>query len=325
CEIGEILMEKARQGVEVRLLYDDVGSWKLKRSFISRLRKAGVRVHCFMPVVFPWLSSRMNYRNHRKIIVIDGKVGYTGGMNIADRYMQGTKKIGKWRDTHLRLEGGAVHMLQVTFVTDWFFATKENLFSLIENYLTNPVSIEGGVSVQIATSGPDSNWASIMQGFFTLIARATHHIYISTPYLIPNRPILTSLKAAALSGVDVRIMLPENSDSRLAHWATRSYITELLEAQVKLYLYKAGFNHSKVICVDGSFCSVGSVNIDERSFNDNFEITAMIYHRETTLELERSFLKDLEQCYKPTLFQWNNRKHKDNIKEGIARLFSPLL
>ncbi len=323
-EIAEILMEKAREGVEVRFLYDDVGSWSLKRGFINRLRKAGVKAHCFMPVVFPWLSSRVNYRNHRKIIVIDGKIGYTGGLNIADRYIVGNR-LGRWRDTHLRIEGGAVRMLQTTFMTDWFFASKENLFNHAERYLIHRDGFVGDVSLQIATSGPDSDWASIMQCFFSEISKAKDHIYISTPYLIPNRPVLAALKASALSGVDVRIMMPERSDSKLVHWASRSYITELLEANVKIYLFRTGFNHSKTISIDGDFSSVGSVNMDERSFDDNFEITAMIYNREITSQLERQFIADLSECQHLRLHDWENRKHKDTFKEGFARLFSPLL
>lgn len=322
--VASILMERSQSGVEVRLIYDDVGSWHLSRKFINKLRDAGVDVYCFMPVVFPWLTSKVNYRNHRKIIIIDGKIGYTGGLNIADRYITGTNR-GVWRDTHLRIEGQSVRMLQIAFLTDWFFATKEYLNPLSKYLPFSNIEQPGTTAVQIAISGPDSDWSSIMQAFFTAITRAKRHIYISTPYFLPNQPILTALKAAALSGVDVRIMLPETSDSKLVHWASRSYFTEMLEANVKVYLYQKGFNHSKVICVDGHFSSVGSVNMDERSFDDNFEVTAMIYDRNTTATLEHTFLTDLSDCHKLTLRKWNDRKHKDNFKESVARLFSPLL
>lgn len=322
-QIAQILIDKAQSGVQVRLIYDDVGSWHLPKSFIRRLRKAGVKVHCFMPVVFPWLTSKINYRNHRKIIVIDGKIGFTGGINIADRYIHGTKR-GLWRDTHLRIEGEAVRMLQITFLTDWFFATKEQIKPL-STYFPALDSVEGDVAAQIAISGPDSDWASIMQAFFAAITKAKNHIYISTPYFLPNQPILTALKVAALGGVDVKVLLPARSDSKLVHWASRSYITEMLEAKVKVYLYQAGFNHSKVMCVDGHFSSVGSVNMDERSFEDNFEVTAMIYHQGVTTQLESEFLKDLKCSKYLTLKGWESRPHKDDFKEAIARLFSPLL
>lgn len=320
--IADILIAKALSGVEVRMIYDDVGSWDLPRRFIRRLRKAGVGVHCFMPVVFPWLTSKINYRNHRKIIVVDGRTAFTGGINVADRYISGTKR-GVWRDTHLRIEGDAVRMLQIAFMTDWFFATKERPINF-EKYLPTP-PVVGTTAVQIAISGPDSDWASIMQAFFTAITRSRHHIYISTPYFLPNQSILTALKAAALGGVDVKILLPMTSDSKLVHWASRSYFTEMLEAKVKIYLYKPGFNHSKVVCVDGNFCSIGSVNMDERSFEDNFEVTAMIYDTEVTATVEKAFQNDLVDCDRITLKSWNERKNKDNLLEAIARLFSPLL
>lgn len=322
-QIADLLMDKARNGVEVRFIYDDVGSWDLSKKFIKKMTQAGVKMHCFLPVIFPWFSSRMNYRNHRKIIVIDGVVGFTGGINIAKRYVKGTKN-GVWRDTHIRIEGQAVRMLQITFLTDWYFATKESMINSTK-YLPPIEDDYGNTPVQIAASGPDSDWASIMQAYFVSITKAKHHIFISTPYFMPNQSIITALKVAALSGVDVKIMLPSKSDSKLVHWASRSYFRELLEAKVKIYLYEKGFNHSKLMCVDSNFCSIGSVNMDERSFEVNFEITAMIYDPVIAMEVEQSFNLDLNDCEKLTLSKWENRKHKDNFKESVARLFSPLL
>ena len=322
-QIAEILVEKAMAGVEVRFIYDDVGSWHIKRKFLRKLNDAGVETHCFIPVVFPILSSKINYRNHRKIIVIDGQIGYTGGINIADRYIHGTKN-GIWRDTHLKIKGDAVRMMQIIFLTDWIFATRKPLENTTK-YLTQKDVEYGYNPIQIAASGPDSNWASIMQAYFTAITDAKHHIYISTPYFMPNEAILTALKVAALSGIDVKIMLPEKSDSKLVHWASRSYFKELLEAKVKIYLYTNGFNHSKLMCVDGNFSTIGSVNMDERSFEVNFEITAMIYDKDTTNLVEKAYLADINTCKHLTLNKWNNRKHQDNFKESVARLFSPLL
>lgn len=322
-EIADVLCRKAEQGIEVRLLYDDVGSWSLPRSYLKKLTKSGVQLAKFMPVVFPWLTSKANYRNHRKIIVVDGKVGFTGGLNIADRYIHGTK-LGVWRDTHMRLEGSAVSMLQMTFITDWYFASK----TLLENrgkYFPKPDKNNDNIAVQIAISGPDSHYAAIMQAFFAAITSAKHHIYISTPYFLPGEALLTALKVASMSGVEVRIMLPMHSDTVLVHWASRSYFTELLEANISVYLYKKGFNHSKIMTIDSSLCSVGSANMDERSFVDNFEVTAMIYDEKTTEELELAFLEDLKDSQKLTLRSWEGRKQKDNFKEAAARLFSPLL
>lgn len=322
-EIAEILKEKAQAGVEVRLIYDDVGSWNLKRGFIRSLRAAGVQIHCFMPVVFPWFTSKINYRNHRKIAVIDGRVGYTGGLNIADRYLCGTK-YGPWRDTHLKIEGTAVHMLQLTFLTDWYFATGIQLRDK-EKYLALRDEYFGDTAVQIVTSGPDSDWATIMQAYFAAINKATDHIYISTPYFMPGESLLTALKVAALSGIDVRIMLPSRSDSKIVYWASRSYIAELLEARIKVYLYGEGFNHSKIMTIDGHFSSIGTANMDNRSFEDNFEVTAMIYDRKVTERLERRFAADLEHCVKLTRKRWATRSRRDLLKESVARLFSPLL
>lgn len=321
--IADILKEKARSGVEVRFIYDDVGSWNLKRSFIRSLREAGVQVHCFMPVVFPWLTSKINYRNHRKIVVIDGKVGYTGGLNIADRYLRGTKH-GPWRDTHLKIEGTAVNMLQLTFLADWYFATGIQLKDKDKYLMVSDDSV-GDTAVQIATSGPDSYWATIMQAYFAAITKATDHIYISTPYFMPGESLLTALKVAALSGIDVRIMLPSRSDSKIVYWASRSYIAELLEAKIKVYLYNKGFNHSKIITIDNRFSSIGTANMDNRSFEDNFEVTAMIYDRDVTDRLESRFLADLNGCTRLTYRRWATRSRTDMFKESVARLFSPLL
>lgn len=321
--IADILKEKARSGVEVRFIYDDVGSWNLKRSFIRSLREAGVQVHCFMPVVFPWLTSKINYRNHRKIVVIDGKVGYTGGLNIADRYLRGTKH-GPWRDTHLKIEGTAVNMLQLTFLADWYFATGIQLKDKDKYLMVSDDSV-GDTAVQIATSGPDSDWATIMQAYFAAITKATDHIYISTPYFMPGESLLTALKVAALSGIDVRIMLPSRSDSKIVYWASRSYIAELLEAKIKVYLYNKGFNHSKIITIDNRFSSIGTANMDNRSFEDNFEVTAMIYDRDVTDRLESRFLADLDGCTRLTYRRWATRSRTDMFKESVARLFSPLL
>lgn len=320
--IAEALIAKAQSGVEVRLIYDDVGSWGLSPKYVERLRLAGVKVCCFMPVVFPWFTSKVNYRNHRKILVVDGRVAFTGGINIADRYLKGNKH-GIWRDTHLRVEGEAAKMLQAIFVTDWnFLSPKENLG--IKRYFPKSEAV-GYLPMQIASSGPDSDWASIMQAFFAAITRAKDHIYISTPYFLPNQAILVALKVASLKGLKVKILIPSRSDSKVVYWATRSYVGELLDAGIKIYMYRKGFNHSKLIMIDGDFCSIGSANMDIRSFEDNFEVTALIYDRPTTAILERQFEVDMADSREITVKYWKNRSLKHNIYESFSRLLSPLL
>ena len=321
-EVAHVLMNKAREGVEVRFIYDDVGSWGLSPKFLHRMKKAGVKVHCFQRVVFPWLTSKINYRNHRKIVVVDGEVGFTGGINIAKRYLVGTR-LGIWRDTHLRIEGEAVASLNAVFAMDWYFVSREKLLDLDKYFPSPGVDIE--TPVQIASSGPDSDWASIMQAFFAAITKAKDHIYISTPYFLPNQAMMTAVEVAAMSGVDVRILLPERSDAKVVHWATKSYISELLDAKVKVYFYKKGFCHSKLIMIDGTFCSVGTANMDNRSFDVNFEVTAIMYDEKVTRELEERYLEDLQNSEQVTRNDWESRPRRDSFREGLARLFSPLM
>ncbi len=320
--IKDILIAKAKAGVEVRLVFDDVGSWSLPKRFIKSLTNAGVLVYPFMEVKFPLFTSKVNYRNHRKIIVVDGKVGFVGGMNIADRYIVGSKELGPWRDTMLKLNGEAVNSLQVIFLVDWYFVTGQDISDRIKFFPKQEITTHH--PIQITASGPDSDWASIMQAFFLAITKAKHHIYIASPYFIPNESILTALKTAALSGVDVRIMLPGKSDSTVVYWSSLSYISELIEAGIKVYLYQNGFNHSKILMIDTSFASVGSANMDIRSFEDNFEIAAIVYDEQITRQLEESFLNDLSRSLFITADEWELRSRKNNLKESVARLFSPL-
>ncbi|MBE9467692.1 MAG: cardiolipin synthase [Bacteroidetes bacterium] len=320
--IKEILKRKAQQGVEVRLIYDDVGSWSLKKRYVRSLQKAGIEVKCFMPVRFPFLTSKLNYRNHRKIIVIDGEIGFVGGLNIADYYITGTKKLGPWRDTHLRLEGEAVASLQVVFLIDWYFITKKLIDG--EKYFPENKVVEEHL-VQITASGPDSDWASIMQSYFVAITTAKNYIYISTPYLMPNESILTALTTAALSGIDVRIILSEKFDSKMVYWSTMSFVRDLLEAGIKVYFYQKGFSHSKLIMVDDVFSSVGTANLDYRSFDQNFEVNALIYDERITSELKKNFIEDMTNSKQMSLDEWIKRPNANKIKASFARLFSPLM
>lgn len=320
--IKDKLIEKAKSGIEVRLIFDDVGSWHLSKHFISELTTAGVEVYPFMKVNFPLLTSKANYRNHRKIIVVDGKIAYMGGMNIADRYLKGDEFLGTWYDTVLRIEGDAVHMLQLIFLVDWFFVSKKIISNRSKYYPDHSITTQH--PLQITASGPDSNWASIMHAFFAAISRAKKHIYISTPYFVPNESILTALKTASLSGVDVHIILPGKSDSTVVYWSSLSYVSELLEAGIKVYLFQNGFNHSKILMIDSNFASVGSANMDIRSFEDNFEVLTMIYDEELTISLEKQFNKDIRRSKRVNLNHWKKRSAKQNFKESVARVFSPL-
>ena len=321
--LKEILLQKAAEGVEVRVIYDDVGSWSLSKSYLRELREAGIQIFPFLPVRFHHFANKANYRNHRKIAVIDGEVGFVGGLNIADRYMDGVAEIGVWRDTHLRVVGEVVTSLQVIFLIDWYFVRRELLLDKDE-YLPY-VRTEGNVVVQAVTSGPDSDWASIQQAYFTLINMAKKYVFISTPYFMPGETTLNCLKTAAMSGVDVRILLPHKSDSWLTHWCTRSFAEELLEAGVRIYWYQKGINHSKVIVVDGIVASVGTANMDLRSFEQNFEVSLIIYDREVVKRLAADFIEDLKVSSEGTIQRWKFRPKRNKVRESIARLFAPVL
>ncbi|MGE5393984.1 MAG: cardiolipin synthase [Candidatus Saccharibacteria bacterium] len=320
--LRELLILKAREGVEVRFIYDDVGSWELKRKFIRSMRDAGIKVDCFMRVRFPMLTSKVNYRNHRKILVVDGQTAFVGGLNFADRYQEGIPGIGHWRDTHLKVTGGGATALQIIFMADWYFVSKE-IFKGVKYF--KPFESGKGKLVQMTASGPDSDWESIGQAYFSAIASATESVFISTPYLMPTADIMTALKTSALGGIDVRIIVPGLSDAIFPKWGTNSYIEELLEAGVKIYFYKAGFIHSKVIIVDGIFSSVGTANLDFRSLETNFEVNAMIYDEEIAATLTRQFLEDQGKSQEVSLNKWVKRPRINKVKESFARILSPML
>lgn len=317
----DILDERIAHGVEVRIIYDSVGSRRLRRRELLRLRAIGAEVRSFMPVWIARFTDKVNYRNHRKIVVIDGRVGYTGGVNIADRYIDGVRG-GIWRDTHLRIEGEAVAMLQSVFVTDWHFVTDGCMLS--DEVYFHIEEVDNVLPIQIATSGPDSPYASIMQAYFAAIGKAEKYIYVSTPYLLPNQAIVTALRVAALSGVDVRVLIPVRGDNIFVAWAGYSYVDSLMEAGVKVYLYNDGFNHSKFLLIDDCISSVGSANLDNRSFEDDFEVQAIIYDGAITEELKGYFMKDLAMSTEITPEMWRGRSRLSKIMEPIARLLAPL-
>lgn len=321
-QLTDLLIKKSNEGVEIRIIVDDVGSWGLKQKFLNRLRQNGIEIYSFMEVRFPRLTSRVNYRNHRKIVVVDGKIGFTGGINFADRYLKGVKEIGPWRDTHLQIEGDAVNCLQVVFAADWYIVIQENLTG--KKYFP-ALSETPETPVQISASGPDSDWDSIGQAFFAAISSAKSKIHVATPYLMPPLEIIYALKTAALSNVDVRILMPEKSDSVIPHWSSFSYIEELLEAGVRVFFYQNGFIHSKYIIVDEVFSTVGTTNLDFRSLETNFEVNAFIYDENFTSELEMQFKTDLKNSREIKLDEWKQRKWHFKLRESVAHLVSPLM
>ena len=320
--IADILTEKVKQGVRARLAYDGVGSWELSKEYCRRLQEAGVEVFPFMPVRFGPLANRLNYRNHRKIVVVDGQVGFTGGINVSDKYIKGDPELGHWRDTHLRLEGRAVNFLQYIFLTDWQFVSGQNL--LTKEHFPAHEAV-GSTPVQISASGPDSDYASIHQTFVSMLYQAQKYIYLANAYLIPDESMLDALKTTALSGVDVRLMIPEASDSFVVKWSSRSYLEELLVAGVRVYFYQKGFLHSKVIVADDALASVGTANLDIRSFEQNLELNALMYDTAIARQLKARFMTDAEDCRELNLNTYQQRPRMDRVKESLFRVLSPVL
>jgi cardiolipin synthase len=297
------LIKKAQEGVKVRLIYDDLGSWYLKRSAIREMKKAGIRLFSFFKIRFPYFTTKLNYRNHRKIVIIDGKVGYLGGFNIADRYTKGLD-WGVWRDTHIRVHGNSVINLQNIFRADWSYMTKRVFKS--DAYF--PVSsTPNNYFMQIVGSGPDLDWQTIMQGYLHAIMHAKKYIYIQTPYFLPNESIANAIEMASLRGVDVRLMIPFRSDERIAFEASISYMENILKSGVKVLQYQNGFIHSKTMVIDGELSVVGTANMDLRSFEQNFEVNAFIYSPEKANELTSIFLNDAKSCKKLSYWRWKKR------------------
>ena len=319
--VRDLLVDKVKKGVEVRLLYDDVGCWKVSNAFYDRMRSEGIEVKGFLKVRFPLFTSKVNYRNHRKVAVIDGRVGFIGGMNIAERYLKGVS-FGVWRDTHLKVTGPAVYGLQSNFLMDWFFVDS-SLLTASKYYPS--VEGTGTALMQTVTSEPVGEWRAIMQGLVLAITGARRYFYIQTPYFMPTEPVLSALQTAALAGVDVRIMLPERSDSLLTHLGSMSYVLDVLKAGVKVYLYRKGFLHSKLMVSDDRLVTVGSTNMDFRSFEHNFEINAFVYDELTALEARMLFLNDQRSCRMVRLKEWRERPFSEKFKESVVRLLSPLL
>lgn len=322
--VKDALLLKAAEGVKVRIIYDHVGSYRTRRAYFNDLKRAGVKAFPFFEVVFPPFGTRINWRNHRKICIIDGKIGYIGGMNIADRYITGGDKFATWRDTHIRIFGPAVVSLQYSFAVDWNFMGQP----LIEDRMPAPSEF-GHLSddnvMQLLTSGPTSQWNTIAMLFIRGIASAKRRVFIQTPYFLPTEALLGALQSAALSGVDVRVMMPVRSDSRLLTAASASYIDECLKSGMKIYFYNAGMLHAKTMIIDDEFVSIGSTNFDFRSFEHNFEANMQVYSEKFNSLMAEIFISDLENCTRIGQPEWKRRPHLKKIEESMMRLFSPIL
>ncbi|RAJ08917.1 cardiolipin synthase [Chitinophaga skermanii] len=329
-EIMEVLKQKARDGIEVRFIYDDFGSGDINRRFLREMRKAGVEVYPFYRIRF--LANRLNYRNHRKIVVVDGNKGFVGGINVSDRYInadkyrEGTAKQSWpfWRDTHLYVHGLSVHTLQFIFMADWNFCADYDL-PITHQYFADIPECKGEALVQIAASGPDSKRSSIMLSNLAAINQSEKSVFITTPYFIPNESIYNAMMEAALAGKDVRLMVPGLSDSKVVNKAAESYFEELLYCGVRIFRYQDGFVHAKSMIVDNNLSIVGTANIDVRSFDLNFEVNAFVYDTQVNQQLTDAFLVDMLHSTELTYAEWSKRSRWNRILEALARLLSPLM
>ena len=309
---GEIFLEH-------HILY--FGCWNVKDKFFHKMKQNGIEIYPFLKVAFPIFTSKVNYRNHRKVVVIDGKVGYMGGMNVADRYLKGVS-WGVWRDLHFRITGKAVYGLQTAFLIDWYVVSKQVLTSKIY-YPTLPIHTD--LLMQILTSGPVSPWRTLTQAYIYIITNAKKYVYIQTPYFLPTEGLNQALLVAARGGIDVRIMIPEHSDTQMANLASRSFLAEMIRAGVKIYFYQEGFLHSKLLLSDDYITCMGSANMDFRSLEHNFEINAFVYQKDFAIQMKKIFMHDSEQSRRITPRIWLKRPLRKRFSESFMRLFSPLL
>lgn len=325
--VRDALIDKVREGVKVRLLYDDVGSWSASNRFFSEMTAAGIEVAAFLPVRFPRLTHKVNYRNHRKICVIDSRVGFIGGMNLALRYV--SHRYPYWRDMHLRLEGGSVADMQRLFLTDWCFVTADKRIMADTPLMASATDVTAeagnGCVVQIVPSNPVSRYPEIMYGLTWVFQHARRYLYIQTPYFLPTEPVMQALVTAAMSGVDVRLMVPERPDGFWLRWGNDSYFSAVLQAGIRVFTYKKGFLHSKCAVADDDWCTVGSSNMDFRSFENNFEANAFIYGEAAAIAMRDAFLDDLRDCDEVRLCDWRQRPYYRRLLESFTRILAPLL
>lgn len=324
-EIISILIEKALQGVEVLFIFDAAGSRKIAVEDIQSMEQAGIKVQVFSPLKYGFFNQKLNFRNHRKIIIVDGKIGFVGGLNVGIEYLGENKKIGFWRDTHMKLTGEAVYSLHTVFLLDWEYVSGD---SVLKKYSKTESIIDDSIldgAVQVVASGPDTQQGLMCDFYFAMIASAEKSIWIATPYFIPDEPIRTALRIAAAKGVEVRIMVPEVNDGFLTQYASRSYFPELLRTGAEIYSYKKGFLHQKIIIIDGNLASLGTANMDMRSFHLNFEVNVFLYGTSSIRDLVAHYEQDIEDSEKISPVQYYKRGFAERSKESFARLFSGVL
>ncbi|MGP4077498.1 cardiolipin synthase [Halobacillus sp. K22] len=322
-EIIDILKEKAELGVEVKVIYDAAGSIGMSGNAKRSMKKSGIEMACFHPIKSGFFTQKINFRNHRKIFVIDGDTAFVGGLNIGDEYLGRDPKIGFWRDTHLKVGGEAIRSLHTIFLIDWSYLKDEALD--LDKYTSLQSKVESSGGVQILGSGPDANRGMISELYFNMIANARESVWIATPYFVPDKDIRTALSLAAKKGVDVKLMVPEISDGYLPKYATRSYFGKFLDKGIEVYQYEKGFMHQKIMIVDGQSASIGTANVDFRSLNLNFEVNAFLFRTPSVISLIENYKKDLEHSHKVDADAFRNRGILVRTKESFARLFSPAL
>lgn len=318
----DTLIKKANEGVKVKIVVDAVGSWKVKNKTKQRLADAGIEYHEFLPVSLPFFGRKINYRNHRKILLIDNEIGYIGGMNVADRYIEGKKSIGKWRDTHIKVIGDGIQGLAKVFRRDYHFVSRQ--LTSISTKKSSKVDGVTPCNMQTVFSGPDMEYRAIMQTYLRIIMQSTKYVYIESPYFMPNEAVRSALVTAAKSGVEIKIIIPLFSDDRIVLMSTYSYVKDLASAGIHFYFYKAGFIHSKLIISDDQIVSVGSANMDFRSLEHNFETNVILYGDETAAIFRNIFERDMADSESFDMKRWKSRPFSMRIKESIARLFSPV-
>jgi cardiolipin synthase len=325
-QVKDVLIQKAAEGVKVRFIYDDFGSRSIRNKFVDELRAGGVEAYPFYKIFFVALSNRTNYRNHRKIIVIDGCTGFVGGINISDRYINKPENDNPvfWRDTHLRINGPGTFYLQYLFICDWNFSAGQHL-KLQEDFFCTTNSKKGKAMVQLAASGPDSATPTILFSLMEVISLAEEEILITSPYFIPGESMMDAICMALLSGVKVKLLVPDKSDSAIVNAAARSYYGTILDCGAEIYLYQKGFVHAKTMVADGKLAIIGSANMDHRSFELNFEVNAIVYDTEIATQLKDAFYNDIKDAKKINPQTWKKRPLFKQLPEKFARLFSPLL
>ena len=314
--------KKIAEGVVIRMIYDGIGSFTLSKKYLKKLTEIGVEVYPFLPFKFGRYFSSINFRNHRKIIVVDSEVAFTGGINISDKYLKGQIGLGKWHDMHLRLEGASVHHLDQVFMTDWYLVSTVVLQPL--QYIETETSTTSDELVQIVAGGPDDDFPVLEQTYFSMINMAKKYIYITNPYIIPGQALIRALLTAALSGVDVRLLVSENIDNRVVSWSVHSYFELFLKAGIKIFLFPDGFLHSKIMVSDDAVSSIGTANLDDRSFEQNYEVNAIMYNKEFAKLLKEDFLQDCMASNELIYDEFIQRPWVKKLKEGVGKVLSPL-